>query len=98
MDIKVVEGMVHTELEDKADAIASHIFHSPAKADVQDIPGTIYSEKVTTISKLIIQTEVEETIKNLPSDKAPSPDEMPSQLPKYCKITLCEVLTDLFNF
>lgn len=66
MDIKESEGKAHTELKDKAKAKAKHSFPSPAKADEQDILGTICPEEVTTISKVIAQSEVEEIIRNLP--------------------------------
>lgn len=97
MDIKDAEGKVHTEPEDKAKAMAKYFFPSLAKADVQNIPGTIYPEEVTTVSKVITQYEVDEKIRNPPSDKDPGQDEIPYGLLKYCRTALSEVLTDLFN-
>ncbi|KAI0999133.1 hypothetical protein K3495_g9062 [Podosphaera aphanis] len=39
-----------------------------------------YPDELTTISNVITQSEVEEILGNPPTDKAPSPDEIPNRL------------------
>ncbi|KAI0998299.1 hypothetical protein K3495_g9897 [Podosphaera aphanis] len=97
MNMKDTMGNIHTEPRDKAKAMAQHFFPPPIIADVQDMIEAAYPDELTTISNVITQSEVEEILGNLPSDKAPCPDEIPNRLLKYCGKTLSKILVDLFN-
>lgn len=95
-DIKDKGGTTQTTEAGKAQAMAEHFFPAPVQADTQDIPGTLYGPEVS-IQRQVLNTEVEDILKDLPSDKAPGPDGIPNRLLKHCREVLGEPLAELFN-
>lgn len=77
--------------------MAQIFFPRPITADIREITGSVYPEELETISCTFTQSEVEETIRNLPSDKASGPDGIPNRFLKYFRAILSKVLKDLFN-
>ncbi|POS85079.1 hypothetical protein EPUL_003411 [Erysiphe pulchra] len=65
--------------------------------DIRDIDGTKYPDDLLSVSKIITQTEVEETLRKLPNDKAPGPDGIPNRVLKCYESSLSKVLAELFN-
>ncbi|KAI0992219.1 hypothetical protein K3495_g15967, partial [Podosphaera aphanis] len=96
-DIKDTDGIAHTEAHEKAQIMAQHFFPEAEAADTGDIDGTSYPGELQNISKIITQSEVEETLRRLPSDKAPGPDEIPNRFLKSCSTTLSKALAKIFN-
>ncbi|KAI1001176.1 hypothetical protein K3495_g7023 [Podosphaera aphanis] len=97
VDIKDAKGIIHTEPQDIARAMAEHFFPQPVVADTEDISGAIYPQELDKILNTTTRAEVEEILKKLPSAKAPGPDGIPTRFLKKCMITLSKDLVELFN-
>ncbi|KAI0995359.1 hypothetical protein K3495_g12824 [Podosphaera aphanis] len=96
-DIKGADGTIYTEARDKTDIMAHHFFPQPVAIDTRDIDESTYPEDLPNISDVITQIKIKEILQKLPSDKAPSPDEIPNRFLKCCEPSLSKVLAELFN-
>lgn len=74
-----------------------HFFPQPVQADLTDIDGTTYPVELDDISSTITESEIQEAMGNLASEKAPGPDAIPNWMLKNCRLTLSKDLGKLFN-
>ena len=89
------DGLIY-EPEKKAKLFANTFFPVPPAPDLSDIdPHHTYNEKAGWTE--ITQQEVERAVKNLANNKAPGPDEIPSEIIKKAISVLLEPLRWLFN-
>ena len=61
-DIKDKAGNIFTEDTEKADILAQHFFPRPIQANLEDIVGTRYPEQLTTVSSIIIESEIQDAV------------------------------------
>lgn len=91
------EGKYHTQDKDKATVKTQYFFPTPIQANIEDIPGAIYPNEIDAGPQFVTKAEVEDLLGKLPSDKAPGPDGISNRLLKFCRKTLSETRTEIFN-